>query len=362
MKLICNFSTIGSRSTGLGVYAENCVTGLAERFDFDIIAGSGVQPRGNVLIRAPESISIEKGRFAALRRYLWTRSLRFDSDCLVYSPTHHGLHNQTGQIITVHDIIHLRFPARYRIYAYFRFVLPRLLKKCRSVFTVSEASRQDIARAYGYPLERIFVVPNGVDIANFRPDPSARLPDPFLLMVGGRHPHKNVIEALDMAQHWKQNYRLIITSCDKGPYRQILERKVRDLGLVGRVEFKEYLTSEELLRLYQGASALVFPSRMEGFGIPPLEALACGTPAIVSDIPAHREVLGEAALFVKLGDSQSWARAIRSLADSSIVDAHLAVAQTRLSKFTWSNAVDALERALLSVEPSIENLRRKSVD
>jgi glycosyltransferase involved in cell wall biosynthesis len=99
---------------------------------------------------------------------------------------------------------------------------------------------------------------------------------------------------------------------------------------------------------------------MEGFGIPPLEALACGTPVIVSDIPAHREVLGEAALFVKLGNSQSWAKSIQLLADLSIVDACLTAAQARLSKFTWNNAVDALERALLSVEPSIESLRRKS--
>jgi len=350
---------LNSQPTGLGVYSENCVTGLAERLDLDFIAGSGKLPRGNVLVRAPGSVAIDKGKFVGIQRYLWTRSLRFDPDRLVYSPTHHGLPSHSGQIITIHDLIHLHIPSQHpQIYIYFRFLLPRLLKKCRAVFTVSEATRQDIFKSYAYPLEKIFVTPNGVDTSTFSPNPSIRAEkEPFLLMVGGRHPHKNVVEALDMSQFWKNNYRLVIVSCNQGSYRRMLEQKVFNLGLTDRIEFKDYLTHEELLNLYQGATALLYPSRIEGFGIPPLEALACGTPAIVSDIPVFREVLGKAALYIKLGDHRSWNEAFDSLKNTSTIQSILAEGKELLSKYTWKNAVDILERALLSVEPRLENSR-----
>jgi len=359
MKLICNLSMLGSRPTGLGVYSENCVSGLANRFELNLIAGTGALPRGNVLVKAPETVTIGGGKCAAIRRQLWMRSLRIPPDSLVYSPTHHGLPHQAGQIITVHDLICLRFPAQHRSqYLFFRFGLPRLLKKCRAVFTVSETTRQDVAATYGYPLERIYIVPNGVDSTKFTPDPLAKPAASFLLMVGARYRHKNVDEVLNMAQFWRQDYRLVVTSCG-GSYRRTLEQKVSGLGLTDRVEFKDYLSGNELLRLYQGASALLYPSLWEGFGIPPLEALACGTPVIASDIPVLREVLGEAAWFVKSGDSQSWTEAIQSLASPSIVKDRLTAGQALLSKLTWSNAVDALEHALLSVEPRLEETRQK---
>lgn len=360
MKLVCNLAMLGPNPTGLGVFSMHCLNGLAERFELDLIAGSSPLPHGNVVAKAPATVALDTGKWASIKRYFWARSLHFDVDShVVYSPTHHGLPNQLGQIITVHDLIHLRHPYQYpHIYVYFKFFLPRIMKKCRAVVTVSETTRQDISKTYGYPLERIFVVPNGVDTTLFWPNPAARPADPFLLMVGGRHPHKNVIEMLDMASSWKQDYRLIITSCNQGAYRKKLEQKVQNLGLQKQVEFRGYVPHDELLHLYQGASALVYPSLWEGFGIPPLEALACGTPVIASDIPVHREVLGDAAIYIKLGNAQSWSQAFHLLAQPASVASHLVTARECLAKFTWANAVDALERILLHVEPRLEERRR----
>jgi glycosyltransferase involved in cell wall biosynthesis len=237
--------------------------------------------------------------------------------------------------------------------------LPRLLKKCRAVFTVSHTTRQDIAATYGYPSDRIHVVPNGVDATVFKPDPLVKPANPFLLMVGARYQLKNVEEVLDMAEFWKRDYRLIVTSCG-GSYRKKMEQKAAHYGLTDQIEFKAYLSSDELLHLYQGASALLYPSLWEGFGIPPLEALACGTPVIASDIPVHREVLGEAGWFVKLGDSQSWAEVFQSLVSPSFVKERLAAGQALISKLTWHHAVDALEQALLCVEPRLEEIRQQA--
>jgi len=363
MRLICNLSMLGSCPTGLGVYAENCISRLADRFELALITGNETAslPHGNVLVRSPGSIAIGERKCAAIRRQLWMRSLRFPLNDLVYSPTHHGLPHQSGQIITVHDLISLRFPAQHRAqYLFFRFGLPHLLRKCRAVFTVSHTSRQDIAATYGYPLNRIYVVPNGVNATVFKPGPLAKPADPFLLMVGACYQHKNVDEVLDMAKFWKQDYRLVVTLCG-GRYRKKMEQKAAKHGLTDQIEFKDYLSSDELLRLYQGASALLYPSLWEGFGIPPLEALACGTPVIASDIPAHREVLGEAGWFVKLGDSQGWSEAFQSLASPSFVKERLAAGQALVSKLTWHHAVDALEQALLCVEPRLEEVRQRTL-
>lgn len=143
---------LGPRPTGLGVYSEHCALALSRRFDLELIAGHGKLPDSPVCVQAPDSVAIGSGKGAAIRRQLWMRQLRFDADTLVYSPTHHGLPMQDGQIITVHDLICLRFPAQHRPqYLFFRFGLPRLLRKCRAVFTVSETTRQDIAETYGFP-------------------------------------------------------------------------------------------------------------------------------------------------------------------------------------------------------------------
>jgi glycosyltransferase involved in cell wall biosynthesis len=240
---------------------------------------------------------------------------------------------------------------------YFRFVLPRLLTRCRAIFTVSETTRCDLAQTYGFPLNRIFVVPNGVDVSQFSADPDAKSASPFLLMVGARYSHKNVDEVLNMAHLWAPSYRLVVTSCS-GAYKQQLLQKVAKLGLAERVEFRDYVTFKELIKLYQSCSALVYPSKWEGFGIPPLEALACGSPVIASDIAVHREVLEDAAIFVKLGEEPSWAAAFDAIRNGDIVKARLQAAERRLKNFSWSNATDALERSLLAVEPRLEACRR----
>lgn len=342
---------LGPQPTGLGVYAERCAFSLARRFDLELIAGHGKLPEVPVCVQAPESVAIGGGKVAAIRRQLWMRQLGFDADTVVYSPTHHGLPMQSGQIITVHDLICLRFPAQHRPqYLFFRFGLPRLLRKCKAVFTVSETSRRDIAETYGFPEDRIFVVPNGVDRSLFKVQRSQVADRPYLLMVGARYPHKNIDEVLDRHAHWADRYELRITSC-VGAYRKSLERKVQELGLTGRVHFLDYVSREQLIDLYQGSAALLYPSKWEGFGIPPLESLACGVPVIASDIPVHREVLGDAGIFVRLGDDASWAEGFSVLDMPERILLIKSAAGHMLEKWSWEHSADALQASILAVEP-----------
>lgn len=359
-QLFVNLSMLSAKPTGLGVYAEHCASALGDRFDMSILAGQGAKPRGTVIAQAPASIAMGAGKLAAIRRQFWMRSLRIDPNSLVYSPTHHGLPCQDNQVITVHDLICLRFPSQHRLqYLFFRYGLPRLLRKCRAVFTVSETTKEDLAETYRYPKDRIFVVPNGVDPTDLRLESIERTAEPFLLIVGARYSHKNVDEVLQHSDLWSSRYRLKITSCG-GTYRRLLEAEVVARKLEQRVDFLDYVERRDLVQLYRSCVALVYPSKWEGFGIPPLEALACGSPVIASDIPVHREVLGEAAVFVRLGDAESWQEGFAALEDRALIETHLAKAGDLLRRFTWNNSAKALETSLLAVEPGLASRRRTS--
>jgi glycosyltransferase involved in cell wall biosynthesis len=218
------------------------------------------------------------------------------------------------------------------------------------VFTVSETSKHDIHEHYGYPLERIRVVPNGVDPRVFRPD-AHRTRSPFLLTVGAACAHKNVHEILQRGRLWRDRYQLVVASA-RGPYRQELERIVRRERLESKVRFISYATPAELLELYQSCAAMVTASKWEGFGIPLLEAMACGARVIASDIPAHREVLAGHERLVRLGDEASWADAFTWL-ERVAPAARNARVMGPVERYSWERSGRLLVSHLLEVEPSL---------
>ena len=352
MKLLMNLSTLGARPTGLGVYAARCARAACEAFDVELVAPDSYAGPGHVVLRSPSDIVLGAGRTAAVRRWMWARRFAAPAKRMLYSPTHQGFPSVDAQILTIHDLISLRFPKTYPLQsAYFRHVLPRHLKRCRAVFTVSQTSRADIHEHYGYPLEDIHVVPNGVDRRVFRPAAADTPREDFLLMVGASFSHKNVHEVLAHAALWRARYSLVVASC-RGEYRRHLEELVRQQGLEARVRFIDYVEPDELVRLYQRCAAFIYASKWEGFGIPPLEALACGARVIASDIPVHREVLGRSASLVRLGDAASWEAAFADLAADA--PRLLAPGETPPEeKYTWAQSAAALVAAFEAVEPGL---------
>lgn len=350
MKLLVNLSMLGPQPTGLGVYATHAVKAACSAFQTEVIAPPSYEGPGHVTLRSPQNIVLGAGKAAPLRRWWWASRQRPEAPRLAYSPTHHGLAREGRQILTVHDLIALRFPQQHPTQnLFFRHVLPRQLRRCEAVFTVSETTKHDIAETYGYPLDAIHVVPNGVDTTVFKPAARPQPRQPFLLIVGAAYPHKNVDELIDMAHLWKDRYRLLIASC-RGKYREHLEQRVRERGLEEKVEFLAYVSLADLVTLYQTCSAFVYPSKWEGFGIPPLEAMACGAPVIASDIPAHREVLGEHARLVTLGDEAGWASALASLDQPRPVPTTI----SPLKHWTWERSAERLVESLRAVCPGLK--------
>lgn len=354
--IIFNASIIGEKPTGLGVYADNILKEMAAALEgsgeLKVIGPSRFREKGySLLIESPDDIVLGVGRRAAFARFLWLRRLRDFDDQLVYSPTHHGIKKARRQVITIHDLICFKYPWQHPLqYIYFKYFIPRILKSCEAVFTVSEISKKAIVESYGLNPSDVHIVPPGIDAkkysSNNRVTHSGK---PFILMVGARFEHKNVEEILHNADLWKNKYNLKITSCE-GKYHKKISALIAQLGLDDAVELMGYVSNDRLKALYASCTAMVYPSKWEGFGIPPLEALASGVPVIASDIDAHREVLLDAAIFVSLGDKRSWQNAFSKLEEPGLLTDLLQKGRARVERFSWHNSGVALIQALEKTE------------
>ena len=196
------------------------------------------------------------------------------------------LHCPAPAVLTVQDLSWERDPSVFGWWdlATFKVFVRSSVKRARHVFAISERTKRDLVELYGTPPEKITVTPLAPDPA-FRP---AGEHDSFLLFVSAIEPRKQPLDAIDAAN--AVGRRLVVV----GPKKDAeLAAELERRG----AEVRGYVPKDELVRLYQSAACLVFPSRYEGFGLPVVEAMACGTPVVAAPEPALREVAGDAAVF-----------------------------------------------------------------
>jgi glycosyltransferase involved in cell wall biosynthesis len=216
-------------------------------------------------------------------------------------------------VVTIHDCIHLMFPQYLPgrlAHAYARATILAATRRADRILTVSEASKSDILRCFNVPADKIIVTYNAIDacfLAEPTDDEFARareryqLTNPFVLYVGNIKPHKNLERLIDAFDRVRRqgfdDLRLVIIGDQISRY-QGLRRAVHRHKLHKHVRFLGFVSPETLAVLYRLASVFAFPSLYEGFGLPPLEAMASGTPVLSSNVSSLPEVLGDAALLV----------------------------------------------------------------
>jgi glycosyltransferase involved in cell wall biosynthesis len=236
---------------------------------------------------------------------------------------------------TIHDLQHEAYPqffSRPQL-TYRRHVYGRSVRSSRLVITVSEHVRDDLVERLGYPVERVRVIHHGVDHARFTPDGRAR--EPFLLYPANWWPHKNhelLLEAFALVRRGRPELRVVLTGSD------------HPAGLPEGVTSEGRVSDERLVELYRTAAALVFPSLYEGFGLPPLEAMACGCPAAVSQVAALPEVCGDAATYFDPTSAESIAQGI-----VDVLERPATGGPERSALFTWEAVAhrhDAVYREL----------------
>lgn len=357
-KILINLSRIGKKGTGLYVFSKDVVRCLSSYTDnISIVASKSVDIGCNKSVTwVPDWISMTQD-ISRIRPILWLLYATFffpGKKYRILSTTHHVVPRVKKQIVTIHDLRPYFFPDTILQRFYFRYLLPRKTKRVDGILTVSEATKKLIIVKCNVPSEKIYVVPNCVDVSKFFPRlASASSKELYLLMVGATWPHKNAHELIENHEIWSGKYRLKIIAGD-GRYREKLIHLVMRLKLMDKVDFIGYISESELVSLYQNAAALVYPSLMEGFGIPPLEAMACGIPVIASDIEVFREMYSAVPIYVELGERTSWENAFKLLDNKEFIANKIQVGFQISKEFTMEKMCSALVSAILNIWPDLE--------
>jgi glycosyltransferase involved in cell wall biosynthesis len=258
-------------------------------------------------------------------------------------------------VVTIHDCIHLRFPQylpNRLSYAYALSSLWVATHRSSRIMTVSETSKRDILRYFRVPESKIDVIYNAIDERFGQipaPDEIERvreryqLNDPFVLYAGNIKPHKNIerlIEAFhSLKRHGFDEVKLLIIGDEISKY-STLRRAVHRYKLHKHVRFFGFVPDQTLAILYRLAAVFVFPSLYEGFGLPPLEAMASGTPVITSNVSSLPEVVGDAALLIDPYEPEAIADALRRVLTDDALRADLrAKGLARANHFSWDRSI-----------------------
>ncbi len=255
-------------------------------------------------------------------------------------------------VVTIHDLIHLFHPPSKAAWAYAQMMMHAATRSASRVITVSEASRADIVRVLGVDPEKVVVVRNAVDERFVPGDPGrareevARtigLEEEYVLCVSNSLPHKNLarlVEAFAALKRRGYGGHLVLAGVPPERARPLCAA-ARRLHVEPWVRFPGFVPGSFLPVLYGGAKLFVFPSLYEGFGLPPLEAMACGVPVVVSDVPALREVVGDAGVRVDPLSVSSIEGGMRALLEDPALHKRFAEEGLRhVRGFSWREAAE----------------------
>jgi glycosyltransferase involved in cell wall biosynthesis len=355
MQIGINASKIFDVHTGVGRYTSNLcrsILKMGSKDDYYLYAPGRM---GNVIITDLETPMVAKHN--STLRILWeqivlpiySRKDRLD----LFHYTDHALsliHRVRPTIITVHDIAYIRFPnllnKSRRIYK--KNILKISIRKADIIVADSHSTKRDIIEYFGVEDEKIKVVHLGVE-SRFRPIENVEeyrlrnnLPSKMILNVGTLEPRKNVVTLIKAFKELRgkgfEDYKLVIAG-DKGWLYEQIFKEVEHSGLKQEILFRGVVSDEDLPMLYNCAGIFVYPSLYEGFGLPPLEAMACGIPVITSNTSSLPEVIGDVGIMVDPTDDKSLSDAMYSVLTDKELWQHMSNNGLQRSKiFTWEKA------------------------
>lgn len=377
MRVAVDATSLLGSPTGVGVFTREIVHRIADRPGLDLRLFSVTwRGRGALAASAPPGARVSPVPFPArLARAAWRHvdlpwaallAGRGGLD-VVHGPNFvvppGGLRRGRGaaELVTIHDLTPLRYPELCTADTLeYPELIRRALRRGAHVHAVSQAVADEVVDAFSLRADRVTVVHNGVQT---RPAPvpdagAVSLPSPlddgrrYVLALGTIEPRKDLPTLVRAFGHLAHDpagadVDLVLAGGD-GWGVAALDEALTSLGarhpnLRTRIHRTGWIDDETRNALLRGAAALAYPSRYEGFGLPPLEALAVGTPVVATDLPALREVLGEAALLSPVGDAESLAGALATtLAGGPEGDRRLAAGAARVAELTWDRTADGI--------------------
>ena len=351
--LLINLAVLFDKPTGIATYAQNVIKSLAS-LNPTLLSARSLDNFQQYAIAA--NMTPQQGSRGHFRRLLWTqfelpkiyRHLKAD---LIYSPIPEApLYSPSRYVVMAHDLIPLRFPRRTSpLTNYFRYVVPLVLQQAEHIICNSQATARDLSEFYGIPASKVTPILLGYDSNNFYPRKTIAYFDrPYFLYLGRQDPYKNLAGLIDaFAATNSQDYYLAIAGSTDTRFTPQLQQQAFELGVSDRVFWLDYLDYRELPVIISGALALVFPTFWEGFGLPVLEAMACGTPVITSNLASLPEITGEAAILIDPYNNAAITSAMKDLARDEHKRSQLSqlsIQQAR--KFSWSKTGEVTKEVL----------------
>lgn len=293
---------------------------------------------------------VEKTRWNGVRGHAWEQFIlpkKLQWGSVLWSPANTGPLLIRNQALTVHDLSPFEHPEWFRgeFAFWYRLFLPSLIRRVRLIFTPSEYVRRKIRRRFG--VKNVMVTPNGVDGSTFHPQAEQRiggLPERYVLFVGSLEPRKNLkslLDAWDKIQGEFPEMWLLVAGGTENVFRR------EEYPAIGRVRFLGYVSEDALPGLYAHAACFVLPSHDEGFGLSALEAMACGTPVIVSNGGALPETVGNAGMIFDLSNSDSLPGVLMEcLGDRELSSRMSKGGLERARLFSWETTTRLIEDSL----------------
>ncbi|NOX33903.1 MAG: glycosyltransferase family 4 protein [Deltaproteobacteria bacterium] len=359
-----------SQPTGLGIYTCNMINALIRIHKKTEIWASrdyefSIDPAQLhlVLQRLP---GLE--RYAYLLRPLWMetifpKQLRESKIDILYSPVPGGMrHCPVPHLVTVHDLTPIAVPgdSPAPVVWNFRYRLPRILQNAAAVIAVSQHTKNDICSFYGIDENKIHVIHGAYSQAHFFPEIDPESLDrfgleglPYILAIGSANHRKNFSRLLKAISRIKNNitHHLVIAGPRSPAENRKIQKKAGQLGISDRLHLLPYLSNKELRALYSSADLFVYPSLYEGFGIPVLEAMACGTPVLAANTSSIPEVAGNAALLIDPNDTESIASGIiQIITNHDVIKYYTRLGLKRIQNFSWENSANRLIKLISTIK------------
>lgn len=362
------------RGTGIGTYTYQLISSLSK-----------VDKKNDYLLFMPESCnsdirldknfqvrSITENNQSSFWDEVNIPNILKDKDIELYHVPQNGVGLPEAKdcpfIITLHDVIPYKMPETVgeNYLRIFSEEMPKIVSRCDGIITVSNFSKDDIAEAFNFPKEKIFVTYLAAEDI-YRPLDKAEcsqlikshysIEGDYILYIGGFSPRKNItglIEAFSkLKEVYKKDLKLVIAG-KKGKSYSIYKQRAEDLNIADSVIFPGFIPLEHLPELYNAAKLFVYPSFYEGFGLPPIEAMACGVPVIASNVTSVPEIIKDCALFIDPHNVDNICEAMYSaLLDCDLRQRLILSGLTRSSELTWSNTA---ANTLIAYSKTINNL------
>lgn len=314
-----NGSYIGKRNTGIGVVSKNLISALPCEL---VTALDPVNSGRDGSIEIPSDLSPENGLRGHSKRLYWLEKnipkLIKDSGAkFLLSPLPEApLFSPVRSIVLAHDLLPLRYPDSKALFAYYSLYVPQVFNKAELILCNSEATSHEISQKLNVPKSKLVTINLGFDREHLYPKNLNR--EEFFLVLGRHNPHKNlarVLKALSFIAG--KETRIIFVGPSDPRYTPKLKKIAKELELSDQLVWRDWVSDEEKSFLLNKCRALIIASLWEGFGLPALEAMACGTPVIASNVGGLPEVVGHSALLINPHSYESIANAMLEISSNS---------------------------------------------